>query len=103
MKNEEIKKYVIRYKFNTEWGLRQWNYSISIANNGTCSVIEIDNRSITKMILTEAKKNVVKIKEIRKKRKQEITEIQIINIKTNEIIDITQKYTKFTRFEIMDI
>ncbi len=85
-------------------GLKRWNYSTVIANNGTCSVFNPNNESITKMTLEEAKENVIKIKEIRKQKKQEITEIQIIDIETNEIVDINQKeYTKFTRFEIMEI
>ncbi len=99
----EIKKYIIKYKFNTKWGLRKWNYSTNITKNGTYSVTDPKDKDITKMTLTEAKKNVIKIKEVRKKVKQEITKIEIINTETNEIVDISPKYTKFTRFEIMDI
>ncbi len=95
--------YIIRYKFKKPWGLKKWNYSNSISNYGTCSCKDKDSKSITKMTLIEARKNVIKIKEIRKRRDAEVTEIQIINIETNEIIDINQKYTKFTRFEIMEI
>ncbi len=99
----KIKKYIIKYKFNTKWGLRKWNYSTNITKNGTCSCNNKDYGNITKMTLTEARKNVIKIKEIRKKKKSEITEIQIIDTKTNKTVDISPKYTKFTRFEIMDI
>ncbi len=103
MKNEE-KKYIIKYKMNSKRGLKQWNYSTRITNYGTWSVSDPNrNNIITKMILKEARKNVIKIKEIRKKTEQKIVEIQIIDTETNEIIDISQKFTKFNRFEIMDI
>ncbi len=96
----EEKKYIIRYKMNN---FHKWCYSINITNTSTYSCGNKDSENITKMILIEARKNVIKIKEIRKNKPSRITEIYVIDTETNKIIDITQKYTKFTRFEIMEI
>ena len=95
------KKYIIRYKMAN---FHSWCYSINITNNFTYSVGNKNNKEITKMTLKEARQNVIKIKKIRKNKPSRIIEIQIINIKTNKIIDPTiNKPRKISRFELMEI
>ncbi len=104
----EIKKYIIKYKFGNLYA-KGWCYLTKITNYTTFSKNHLNDKLIMKMILKEAKKNMTKIKEIYKELPYyNVREIQIIDSKTNKIIDeiinINQKeYTKFTRFEIMDI
>ncbi|KKM19592.1 hypothetical protein LCGC14_1654080 [marine sediment metagenome] len=67
----------------------KWCYSTNITDHSTYSVGNKNDRTITKITLKEAIKNVIKIKKIRKDQPSKITEIQIINIETNKTIDPT--------------
>jgi len=92
-----VKKYVIRYKITED--AKYYSYFKRTKFNTTYSSKNIDDEEVKKMTLIEAKEEVVKIEKLDRSR----ADIKIIDIETNEEVDIHTKYTKYTRFEIMDI
>jgi len=96
--DENNKKYVIRYKI-TKYSKR-YSYFKRIEFNGTYSSYDIDNEEVKKMTLIDAKENVKEIENLVKKGRIDRADIRIIDIETNKEVDI---YTKYNRFEIMDI
>ena len=93
------KKYIIRYAF----GYRtEWNYSFGIKGGSTRSGNLRDDRLVIKITLTEARKYIKRIVQLRQKNNGGVvTEIQILDAETNEIMDNEEK--EISRFELMEI
>ena len=96
-----VKKYVIRYKITED--AKYYSYFKRIVGNDddTYSSDDINNKEVKKMTLIDAKENVKEIENLVKKGRIDRADIRIIDIETNK--EVSTSYTKYNRFEIMDI
>ncbi len=93
-------KYIIRYKMR---GWHKWCYSIRIEDDATYSTGKENGPTTKRMTLKEARRNVIKIKKIRRGKSNDIEEIQIIEEETNKIIESEWKYEEVSRFDLMEL
>lgn len=97
------KKYMIRYKLPNRESKWWWHF-YKIQNGIIHSYATPNANMIKKMTLKEAKKNILKIKKIRKKVDgKEPTKIQIINTETNGIVSFEDLEEEISRFELMEL